>query len=93
MLNDDAVPFINAKNRADGVIAPSPGVAEPQLWHDMQRRVFGATIVCRNQHENIIDTSLGIFHEHIEIPIVIEHSAVHQLEFRRIFAALSVLLY
>jgi len=37
----------------------------------------------RDAHQNIVMLDLGIFHEHIEVTVVIENARVQQLIFRQ----------
>ena len=50
----------------------------------MERRVCGATIERFDPHADVFRPGLGIFDEHIEVAIIVEHTRVQQLELRHL---------
>ena len=61
------------------ILTPRPQITEPDGWQEVQRGSFGSAIVHRNLDQQIFGRGLGVFHEHVEIPILIEHPGVQQL--------------
>ena len=62
---------------------PGPLVAEPERWQDVHLGRFWATVVDGDLDQYVVGGSFGILHEHVEIPILIEHPRIDQfvLEF------------
>ena len=67
-------------------------IAEPERRQDVQLGSFGAAIVDRDLDQNVFRRFLGIFHEHVEIAILVEDAGVEQfvLEFGAAAAAAGV---
>src|SRR5690349_11123709 len=70
-----------AGNRAPQVLAPGPGVAEPELRKDMESGRFRAAIHGCDLNENVFDICFGVLDKNIEVAVVDENSGIEQFEF------------
>ena len=50
-------------------------------------RRFRAAIRSRDLDQDVFDVGLGVFHEHIEVAVLVEYAGVQQFEFRLVLAA------
>ena len=73
-------------------VLPRPSVAEPQLGQKMNRRRFRAAIVNGDKQQDVVRPGLRVFHEHVEIAVVVQDAGVEQFKLRRVFVATPVLL-
>ena len=64
----------------------SPVVAEPQRRQQMQLGRLGSAVVRGDLNQDVVRAVLGIFHENIEVAIVIEDPGVEQFVFEFIAA-------
>ena len=62
--------------RASGTVSPGPRVAEPNCWQNSKIRGFRATVCDRDLDQNVFDIGLGIFHEYVEVAIVVEYTRI-----------------
>ena len=76
-LNDARPRF--AQRRLAIVLAPRPGVAEPQRRQDAQPGRFRPAIVHGDPDEHVFRALLGVFDEHVEVAVVVEDAGVEQL--------------
>ena len=60
------------------VLAPRPGVAKPQCRQDAQPGRLRSAIVHGDADEHVFRTVLGVFHEHVEVPIIVEYAGIEQ---------------
>src|SRR3954466_5739076 len=72
------------------VVAPGPGVAEPERRQDMEGGRLRSAIRRRDPYEDIFGRLLGIFDEDIEIPILVEDSCVEEFVFHLMAAPPAV---
>ena len=72
--------------------APRPGVAEPQRRQQAQARRFRPAVVDGDPDQHVFRPRLGVFHEHVEVPVFGEGAGVEQfiLEFLARAAAVDV---
>ena len=56
----------------------------------MNRCRFRPAIVDGHAHQNIVGRGLGVFHENIEVAVVVKNARVEQFKFSFRFAALRV---
>jgi len=84
---------VHAQLRLMRAVLPAPGISKYQLGQQVQGRGRVAPVVRRDAHEHIVDARLGVFHENVEVAVVIEESGVEQLVFRRADAAATVLAH
>src|SRR5262249_34883998 len=70
-------------------IAP-PGIAKPELWHEMQSRRLGCAILRRDADQDFLGGLLGIFDEDVEVAILIEYARVQELVLELEPAALAI---
>ena len=73
--------------------APAPGVAEPEVGEDVQRRGVGASIVGLDLDAEVFRCRLGVLDEDVEIAVLFEDARIEQLEFEVMRAASAVLLH
>ena len=73
--------------RPVGDVAPRPLIAEPQRRQDVQFRCLRTTIVDGDLNQDVFGRVLGVFDEHVEIPILVEDAGVEQLILELITAA------
>ncbi len=71
---------------------PRPGVAEPELRQQVERRRLGAAVVDGDPEEDVLRRRLGVLDEDVEVAVVVEDAGVEQLELRVQLAAAAVLL-
>ena len=67
-----------AQRRFATILAPRPGVAEPKRRQDPQPGRFRPTIVDGNADEYVFRAFLRVFHEHVEVAVVLEDAGVEQ---------------
>ena len=77
----------DSEPRLARVCFPGPGVAEPDLREQMDRRLFGTAIVDRHLHQHVFRPGLGVLDEDVEVAVVVEDAGVEQLELRPVPAA------
>src|SRR5258707_269259 len=70
---------------------PRPGISKPDRGQDAKAGGFWSKIRDRNLDQDVLDVNLGIFHQHVEVTVFVEHSGVEQFEFGLILTAPSVL--
>ena len=68
-----------AQDRLRVVVAPRPRIPEPQRRQDVQPGGLGASVVDRHPDQDVVRTRLGVFHEHVEVAVVVEDPRVDQL--------------
>ncbi len=71
---------------------PRPRVAEPQLRNHVQCGRLRTAVMHRHLAEDIGRAGLGVLHEHVKVPIIVEDTGIEQLEFRVGLAAGGVAL-
>ena len=69
---------------------PRPHIAKPDGRQQVQRRRIGPAVVDRDSHEHVFGRRLGVFHEHVEVAVVIEDPGVEQLVFEVVTPACPV---
>ena len=75
---NDARPHL-AQRRLRLVLAPRPGVAEPERRQDTKPGRFRPAIVHGDADEDVFRALLRVLHEHVEIPVVVEDAGIEQL--------------
>src|ERR1700733_12620902 len=70
----------NGTERGTRIVpAPGPSIPEPKRWKHVNVRCFSPSIVDTYLDQDIFGRLLGIFHEHVEIAVLVENSRVEQL--------------
>ena len=69
------------------IFFPRPGVAKPQVRQDVKGCSFRPTIVDGHAHQDVFRRILGVFHEHVEVTVIVKNARVEQFKFRFTFAA------
>src|SRR5262245_30265128 len=90
MFGEDGVIRHRLQRWSCDVIAPRPGISEPELWKKMDQRCFGSTVADVNLHQNIFGGGFGIFDEHIKVTVFVESICVDQLELWIQFAPAAI---
>src|SRR5260221_12403519 len=54
---------------------------------------FRATIGYRYADADVLNSGLGVFHENVEVAVVIKDARIQQFKFRLLFSAAAVLFY
>src|SRR5579864_6053065 len=67
-------PFVQP--RASGPISPRPRIAEPDCGQNPKISNCRGAICDRDLYQNVLDTGLGIFHEHVEVAIFVEYTRI-----------------
>src|SRR5215475_2987598 len=70
------------QSRTPLVDAPRPGVAEPDRRQQLQSRFLRPAIDRAEADQDILDVSLGVFDEDVEITILIEYACVEEFVFQ-----------
>src|SRR5262249_22050383 len=72
---DDAIPLILQRwfLRAS---RPAPDVSEPGLRRDMDGSRFGAAVMDRHPHKDVIHLRLGIFDLDIKVSVIVENTGL-----------------
>ena len=60
------------------VHAPRPGIPEPQRRQQPQPRSLRAAVMHGDLDEHVLRTLLGVLHEYIKIPVVVEDPGIQQ---------------
>ena len=71
--------------------APRPGVAKPKRGQQVKRGALRSAIGHRESNQNVVRRIFRVFGEHVKVTVVIENTALHQLELRFVLAAAAVL--
>ena len=71
---------------------PRPFVAEPKRRQYVQLGRFRAAVIDADLDQDVFRRFLGIFDEHVEIAVLIEHSRIEQFVFELIASAATVRL-
>ena len=74
------------------VLAPRPGVAEPDGRQQVQLSGLRPAIRHGDLDQNVVARGLRIFDEHIEVAILVEDAGVDQFELARVAASVPILL-
>ena len=82
--------FIPIESGTWSMRRPGPGVAKPDGRQDMKFRKIRPPVMGGNPDQDVLVRRFGIFEKHVEIPVVIKHTRVHQLIFPIVFAPLPV---
>ena len=61
------------------VLTPGPGVPEPERRQQTKPGRFRPAIVHGDPDEHVFRAFLGVFHEHVEIAVVVKHARIEQL--------------
>ena len=72
------------------VRCPGPGIAEPDGGEQVEFGEIRSAVVSGNPDQDVFVCGFGIFDKHVEVPVVVKCSGVHQLIFPFVFAALPV---
>ncbi len=72
--------------------SPHPGVPEPQVWEELDRRRLRPAVVDGDADGHVLGRHLGVFDEDVEVAVVVEDAGVEELELRAAAAAPLVLL-
>jgi hypothetical protein len=67
------------QRRLHALIPPRPRIPKPQRRQQMQRRRIRPAVERRDAHQDVVLRLLGVLHDHIEIPILIEDPGIQQL--------------
>src|SRR5215472_6040711 len=59
----------NSRNGAAEIFSPGPGIAEPELWKDVERGGLRAAINGGDSNQNVFDVGFGVFDKHVEVAI------------------------
>ena len=88
---DGAVVRVEVHPRARRVVVrPRPGVAEPGLRDDVDRRRLGAGIDDADPHQDVLGRGLRVLHVHVEPAVLVEDAGVDELVLRLVDAAAGV---
>ena len=72
------------------IFFPRPRVAKPKLRQQMDCRRFRPAIVDGHAHQNIVGRGLGVFHENVEVAVVVKNARVEQFKFHLGLAAFRI---
>ena len=75
------------------VVAPGPGVAEPDRRQDVQRLGVGPGVGHLHRHEDVVRAVLGVLDLHHPEPVLVEHAGVEQLVLGLVLVAPAVLCH
>ncbi len=67
------------ETRADHRWVVGPGVPEPERRQELQPGSVGPPIGDRHRDEQVVGSGLRVLHDHVEVPVVVEHAGVDQL--------------
>ena len=68
-----------AQRRLRLIRVPGPGIAEPERRQDTKPGRFRPAIVHGDADEDVFRALLRVFHEHVEVPVVVEGAGIEQL--------------
>ena len=66
---------------------PGPLIAEPERRQDVQLGRLGAAVVDGDLDQDVFGRLLGVFDEHVEVAILVEHAGVEQFVLELVAAA------
>ncbi len=78
------------KLRMPVLLSEGPNISKPKRRQEIELRFFRPAIPGRDLDQNIFRRGLGIFHEHIEIAVLIEYARIHELEFLLTLSPLAI---
>src|SRR4051794_39334384 len=64
------------------IAPPRPGISEPDRWQEIKLRGFRPTIRYGDLDTDIVRFALGVFNEHIEIPVIVEDPSIEKFKLR-----------
>ena len=67
------------EHRPGRIVTRWPLAAEPDRRQHVQRRRLRAPVLDGNLDEDVLRGRLGVFHEHVEVAVLIEHARIQQL--------------
>src|SRR6185437_3508846 len=70
--------------------SPRPSIAEPQSGQEMKGRNIRTAVDRADADQNVFDGSFCIFHEHVEITVLVKNSGIYQLELRVFARSLTI---
>ena len=79
-----------AKQRPIACFRRIPGVAKPERRQHVQRRRLRPTIPDRDLNQDVFRGCLGVFDEHVEVAVLIEHARIKQLIFQLVASPRAV---
>ena len=77
---------------ATGGVSPCPGITKPQRGDQMKFCGIGSAVASFYTNADIFSVSLGVFHEHIEVAVILEDARVEQFKFRPTAFAPAILV-
>ena len=75
------------------VPAPRPAVAEPERRQHVDLRGFRTAIVDADLNQDVLGRFLGVFHEHVEVTVLVEDAGVDQFVLEFLAAAPAIGLH
>ncbi len=75
------------------VVAPRPGVAEPERRQQVQGRGVRPAVVRRDEHQDVVGRRLRVFDLDVEVAVIVEDPGVEQLVLEVGLAAMAVGLH
>ena len=72
------------------VVAPRPGVAEPERGEEVQRRCVRAAVVRGDEHRDVVVAGLRVLDDHVEVAVLVEDAGVQELVLHLLLAAAPV---
>ena len=72
---------------------PRPVVAEPQRRQEVQLGRVRSPVGRRDLHEDVVGAALGVLHEDVEVPVVVEDARVEELVLHVVAVAPAVRLH
>src|SRR5262249_1154516 len=79
-------------NRAKGIAAPRPRVAEPDRGQQIKRGGFRTAVMRRDTDQDVLRRSFGGFDEQVEVRVFVEDTRVQEFQFRSFAPAAAILL-
>src|SRR3569833_1790337 len=92
MINLDNPMRIGSKLRLVIIIAPCPGITEPDGRQHIQSSILRTTIMYSYFYQDILRCAFGIFNKYVEVFIFIKYPEVNQFKFRLIASAGIILV-
>src|SRR6478736_2848990 len=72
------------------ILAPRPAIAKPQRRQQMQLRRFRPAIMDADLDEDVLGRFLGVFHEHVEVAILVKDAGLQEFILKFVPAAALV---
>ena len=74
-------------------LPPRPGIAKPNLREQVEQRLVGTPIAGGDLHQEVVRGILCVFHNDIEITVIVKDAGIDQFELFRVPSPAAILIH